>query len=358
MLQSGQRLDDYRIVNFFAGDGMGEIYLAEEVSLGRQVAIKVIRPEAIRYSDSGDGRKMIQLFRREATAIAKLNHPYILPLYRFGEATINSDPLMYMVMPYCQEKSLPDWMYAHGKKIFSPQEVDYILRQAAEALQHAHDQGIIHLDVKPSNFLVRYHTDDVSRIYLQLMDFGVAKVTATSGMSQTVRGSLEYMAPEQWEGNPVFATDQYALAIMVYWLLTGQTPFNGSSFEHLWHQHRYKQPMPPSAMNPSIPPAIDGVLLRALAKNPNDRFPSVIAFADAFRQALQFRPTEYAAIRQTFTLSPEEASLGTTRMLTLPSGEQLPITVPPGAYHGQVITIPRQYAPVVIVRQGSKERDK
>jgi eukaryotic-like serine/threonine-protein kinase len=203
MLQSGQRLDDYRIVNFFAGGGMGEIYLAEEVSLGRQVAIKVIRPEAIRYPDSADGRKVIQLFRREATAIAKLNHPYILPLYRFGEATLNSDPLMYMVMPYCQEKSLPDWMYAHGKKIFSPQEVDSILRQAAEALQHAHDQGIMHLNVKPSNFLVRYHTDDVSRLYLQLMDFGVAKVTATSGMSQTVRGSLEYMAPEEWEGNPV-----------------------------------------------------------------------------------------------------------------------------------------------------------
>src|SRR5260370_35732989 len=76
MLQSGQRLDDYRIVNFFAGDGMGEIYLAEEVSLGRQVAIKVIRPEAIRYPDSEEGRKVIQLFRREATAIAKLNHPY------------------------------------------------------------------------------------------------------------------------------------------------------------------------------------------------------------------------------------------------------------------------------------------
>lgn len=216
MLQSGQRLDDYRIVNFFAGGGMGEIYLAEEVSLGRQVAIKVIRPEAIRYPDSADGRKVIQLFRREATAIAKLNHPYILPLYRFGEATLNSDPLMYMVMPYCQEKSFPDWMYAHGKKIFSPQEVDYILQQAAEALQHAHDQGIMHLDVKPSNFLVRYQTDDVSRLYLQLMDFGVAKVTATSGIPTQMTLDITQQNQQRFEGtcttvDSLFGTTTFTL---------------------------------------------------------------------------------------------------------------------------------------------------
>ncbi len=349
MLQVGQRLDDYKIISYFAGGGMGEIYLAEEVSLGRQVIIKVIRPEAIKYPNSQEARKVIQLFQREATAIARLNHPYILPLYRFGGATIDTNPLMYMVMPYCQEKSLSDWMYTHGKANLSPQEVDYIIRQAAEALQYAHDQGIIHLDVKPSNFLVRYQADDVSSLNLQPTDFGIAKFTATTGISQTVRGSLEYMAPEQWESQPVFASDQYALAIMVYYLLTGQSPFNGSGFEQLWHQHRYSQPLPPSTINRSISPSIDAVLFRALAKNPNDRYPSVIAFAEAYRQALQYRPTEYASIYLTLTLSPEEANGGTARTLTLPSGEHLPVTVPPGVYQGQIITIPRPYMPMVII---------
>jgi eukaryotic-like serine/threonine-protein kinase len=290
-----------------------------------------------------------QLFRREATAIAKLNHPYILPLYRFGESTIDTIPMMYMVMPYCQEKSLTDWMYAHGKTILSPQEVEHILLQAAEALQYAHDQKIIHLDVKLTNFLVRYHADDANKLTLQLADFGVAKFTGTTGMSQSVRGSLEFMAPEQWEGQPVFATDQYALAIMVYKLLTGQSAFKGMGFEQLWHQHRYIQPQPPSAINPRIPPSIDGVLLRALAKNPNDRFPSVMAFADTYRQALQISPTEYIPIQQALMLSPEEASRGTTRTVILPSGEPLAVSISPGAYQGQVIRIARQSGPMVMI---------
>jgi serine/threonine protein kinase len=240
-------------------------------------------------------------------------------------------------------------MYVRGKRILSPQEVDHVLRQVVEALQYAHDQGVIHLDIKPSNFLVRYQTDDISRLNLQLTDFGVAKYTASSGMSRTVRGSLEYMAPEQWENQPVFATDQYALSIMIYQLLTGQLPFNGPGFEQLWHQHRFTQPLPPSVINRSISPSVDAVLLRALAKNPNDRYPSVMAFANAFRQALQYSPTVYASIHQTLSLSLEEASRGTTRSLALPSGEILPVTVPPGAYQGQLITIPRQYGPMITI---------
>src|SRR6266516_2130811 len=351
MLQAGQRLDDYRISSFVAGGGMGEIYLAEEISLGRKVAIKVIRPEAVRYPDSEDARKLTQLFQREATAIARLNHPYILPLYRFGQAAIDGNPLMYMVMPYCEEKLLTDWMYAHGNTVLSAQEVGHILRQAAEALQYAHNQGIIHLDVKPSNLLVRYHSNDVGGLNLQLTDFGVAKFSATTGMSQTVRGSLEYMAPEYWEGHPVFATDQYALTVMVYKLLTGQPPFKGSGFEQFWHQHRYSSPPPPSTINHNISPAIDAVMVRALAKEPGARYPSIQAFADAYQQAIQpqLDKTEYIPIYQTLMLSPEEASRGTTRTITLPSGEQLPVTVSPGAYQGQVIHIRRQNAPSVLI---------
>src|SRR5437763_11926825 len=246
MLQKGQRFDDYEVVDYFEGGGMGEIYLARELSLGRLVAIKVTRPDIIRYPHTEEAKKASELFRREAGAIAKLNHPHVLPLYRFGKTAINNMPFMYMVMPYCQEKSLADWQLKYGKRILSPQEVDHIVKQAASALQAAHNQGIIHLDVKPSNFLVQEAANSVSQLNLQLADFGVSKLTTSTNMSQNVRGSYEYMAPENWEGAPVFATDQYALAIMAYKLLIGRSPFVGSGFEQMWHQHRFAPPPLPS----------------------------------------------------------------------------------------------------------------
>ena len=255
---------------------------------------------------------------------------------------------MFMVMPYCEEKSLTDWMYKHNRTTLTAQEAEPLVRQAAEALQYAHEQGIIHLDVKLSNFLVRYATDDVQRLNVQLADFGVAKFTATSGASQTVRGSLEAMAPEQWEGSPVYATDQYALAVMVYKLLTGRNPFVGTGFEQLWLQHRTVQPQPPNTVNAAIPPSIDAVLLRALAKNPQDRYSSVRAFADAYRQALQ-SVVGFTPIQQTLTISMDEAHMGSRRMITLPSGEILPVTVPPGVSSGQVIPVERQGMPTVLV---------
>ncbi|HLJ32472.1 MAG TPA: protein kinase [Ktedonobacteraceae bacterium] len=357
MLQPGQQIEDYSIVNLITSGGMGEIYLADETSIGRQVAMKVIRPEVIRYPNSEDARRMLQLFRREASAIARLNHPDILPLFRFGEATADGIPLMFMVMPYCEERSLTDWMYKHNRTTLTAQEAEPVVRQAAEALQYAHEQGIIHLDVKPSNFLVRYPTDDVRRLNVQLADFGVAKFTATSGMSQTVRGSLEAMPPEQWEGAPVYASDQYALAVMIYKLLTGRNPYVGTGFEQLWHQHRTAQAQPPSTVNAAIPRSVDDVLMRALAKNPQDRFPSMLAFADAYHQALQPKMesnmqsdrSNFTPVQQTLTVSENEARMGTSREIMLPSGERLSIFIPPGTFSGKVIPVERQGMPPVLV---------
>ncbi|HLX40574.1 MAG TPA: protein kinase [Ktedonobacteraceae bacterium] len=341
-------------MNLITSGGMGEIYLADETSIGRQVAMKVIRPEVIKYPNSEDARRMLQLFRREASAIARLNHPDILPLYRFGEATVDEIPLMFMVMPYCEERALTDWLYKHSKTTLTAQEVEPIVRQAAEALQYAHEQGVIHLDVKPSNFLVRYPTDDVQRLNVQLADFGVAKFTATGGMSQTVRGSLEAMAPEQWEGSPVYATDQYALAVMIYKLLTGKNPFQGTSFEQLWHQHRTAQLQPPSTVNPAVPRSIDAVLMRGMAKNPQDRYPSMLAFADAYHLALQ--PTKepnmqfnLTPIPQSVTVTENDARMGASREVILPSGERLSIYIPPGTFPGRIIPIERPGMPTVLV---------
>src|SRR5947207_8151272 len=149
-----------------------------------------------------------------------------------------------------------------------------MLIQAAEALQHAHDHHIIHQDVKPSNFLIRENPNDPNHPDLLLMDFGVARLTnATATSSQLVRGTPAFMSPEQWESKPVPASDQYALAVMAYQLLTGRAPFEGN-LGQVMHRHMMVPPQPPSIYNPQLSPAIDPVILRALAKKPEERFPS------------------------------------------------------------------------------------
>ena len=158
--------------------------------------------------------------------------------------------------------------------------------QAADALQHAHNHHLIHQDVKPSNFLVRERSGRVLPDLL-LMDFGIAKMTtATATATQSIRGTPAFMAPEQWRGQPQPVTDQYALAVMAYLLLTGRTPFSGR-MEQVMHEHFMVQPQPPSSLNPTLSPLLDAVILRALEKEPAKRFPSILEFARACQEALQ-----------------------------------------------------------------------
>ncbi len=340
-LQNGR----YRILRTLGSGSMGEVYLVDDTRINRQVAIKVIRSETVSYPDQTSSQDAARLFEREAKAIARLNHPNILPLYDFGDEVINNTPFAYMVMPYCPAGSLASWLQQRGSTPLSPQEATHFLEQAADALQHAHDNGIIHQDVKPQNFLIRSH-NDMELPDLFLADFGIAKLTAgTSGASQAIRGTPIYMAPEQWEGRPVPASDQYALAIMIYQLLTGRPPFQGGPGQ-MMYQHFSVAPQPPSAINPAINPAIDAVLLRALAKKPEERFPSMTAFRHAFQQALNPHVSTTSSIRTrpnteglraTLAISPEEARQGTSRALTLAGGQHVTVTIPPGMQNGNII---------------------
>src|SRR5205085_10300713 len=143
---------------------------------------------------------------------------HILPLYDFGEEIIHKNTLIYMVMPFRQEGSLADWLQQHSSsELLLPEDVAHFIRQAADALQDAHDHQLIHLDVKPSTFLIRSRTSSPNLPDVLLADFGIAKfMTATATSSQSIRGTPAYMAPEQWDGQPVEATDQYALAVTAY----------------------------------------------------------------------------------------------------------------------------------------------
>ena len=283
----GHNIDHYCIRSFLKKGGMGEIYLAEDARLERYVAIKIIWTDASHYDDVDNAEEAIRLFMREAQTLAKFDHPHILPIYNAGEDSIDGMTFMYLIMPYHAEGSLADWLHLHLKRnVLSIWDIERIVNQAASALQYAHDLNIIHQDIKASNFLIHGEAQYASKLELKLADFGIAKLMSTSSKSQNNRGTPLYMAPEQWMGNPVPATDQYALAVMAYELLTGYAPFNGLTKEQLWHQHSNVLPEPPSRYNPHIPSSLDSVILKALEKRPEKRFASVKAFADAFREAL------------------------------------------------------------------------
>src|SRR6266567_3335466 len=350
MSLTGSHIGRFRLLRLLGRGGMGEVYLAEDEQLRRQVAIKVIQAE---YPDPDATR----LFLREARAIAMFNHPHILPLFDFGEATIHGMTLTYMVMPFCKEDTLAAWMQQRrNTALLSPQDVGLIVQQAASALQYAHNHQVVHQDVKPSNFLIRGSEDASGRPDLMLADFGVAKsASATVTMSQSVRGTPAYMAPEQWEGTPVPATDQYALAMMAYDLLTGRPAFQGS-LGQVMYQHLHVTPQPPGKLNPRVPADVDTVLLHALAKKPEERFASISAFARAFQQALlvdSSSPTiastlqepNRSDIRAALVISEAEALTGTNRILTLLGGRQVPVSVPAGIQDGQIIRLEGQVEP-------------
>jgi len=227
MALEGKQIGRYHLLHLLGSGGMGEVYLAEDARIEQQVAIKVLRT-ASGYSNAA-AKEVARLFQREAKVIAKLDHPHILPLFDYGEAKVNGMTLTYLVMPYRKEGSFVAWLNEHrDTSILFPQEIGHFLAQAADALQHAHDRQIIHQDIKPSNFLIRSKKDAPNRPDLLLADFGVAKFSSVSAsMNFSVRGTSTYMAPEQWMGQPVPGSDQYALAIMIYELLTGHPPFHG-----------------------------------------------------------------------------------------------------------------------------------
>ncbi len=348
-LQDGR----YRGLRPIGSGSMGEVYLAEDTRIQRQVAIKVIRSEAIIYPDRSNVEDAARLFEQEARTIAIFNHPNILPLYDFGEEKSNGVSLMYMVMPFCPDGTLATWLRqrSNGSPLL-PQEMVHFIGQAAGALQHAHDRQIVHRDVKPSNFLIRSNGDDPSRPDLLLADFGIARfAAATTNTSRTIRGTPTYMAPELWSGVPVPASDQYALAIMAYEMLVGASPFQGS-LEQMMYQHIHVQPTPPSQLNRNLPSDVDTVFGIALAKRPEDRFMNISAFARALQQTVLHAPTNVEhtveatpasnAIRATLAISTTEAIHGTSRTLTLPNGQQVNVSIPAGTANGQVLRLEAQ----------------
>jgi len=368
MSLEGQQISHYRLMRLLGSGGMGEVYLAEDAPIQRRVAIKTIQAEVTPYPNASTFQETTRLFQREARAIAMLDHPHILPLYDYGQTTINEATVSYLVMPYRPEGSLALWLRQQSSSALvqgiplHAQDIVHLVSQAAGALQHAHDHQIIHQDIKPANFLIRGNQENPNRPDLLLADFGIARfTTASASTSRSIRGTPTYMAPEQLEGLAVPATDQYALAIMTYEILTGYSPFQGG-IGQVMYQHLQVQPSPPSTHNPSLPADVDLVILQALAKKPEERFHSVSAFYHAFKQAMEGsnattimgeRIEPIPDLRVVLAISDIEAVRGTLRNLTLPDGRQVSIAVPAGAYDGQLIHLDGQDIPSSSGRAGA-----
>jgi serine/threonine protein kinase len=318
MRLEGQQLDHYQIISIIGSGGMGGVYLAEDSRIGQQVAIKVIWAEQRFYPDTLDALESARLLRREARAISQLDHPRILPLYSYGETQIGNATLLYLVMPYRPEGSLVNWMrQQYPTRPVPPKIVSHLIKQAAEALQVAHDHQIVHQDIKPSNFLIRTQANTSHIPELLLADFGIAHIaTSSTNTSQNSRGTPIYMAPEQCQGKPVFASDQYALAVMTYELLTGRSPFQGDALR-LMYQHLTVTPEPPSTLESQLSRELDEVLLKALRKQPEDRFASVTEFAESFAQTVAHLETTATYVLSSPIVQPVQV----TPLLTSPPSE-------------------------------------
>ncbi len=289
-VEAGRKLGRYVLSRKLGAGGMAEVWEAFDEGLHRSVAVKVVRDEI-----AGEA-EFRERFIREARLAAGLEHPRILPIYDFGtEAGIT-----YLVMPLLPGGSLRERITGP----MHPDEAVDCLASIAAALDHAHARGVLHRDVKPSNVLV-----DASGSLL-LADFGLAKNTAVSSeltATGMVVGTPAYMAPEQAIGRPVDArADQYALGVLAFELLTGRTPFRSESPFAVLDKHLREAPPPPSAFVPSLPPSVDAVLARALAKQPQERFATcremVEALAFALGVSVPVRPS--TAVRPVGALDP------------------------------------------------------
>src|SRR6266516_3268318 len=264
----GQQFGNYRLVSLLGQGGYAEVYLGQHVRFKQQAAIKVLHAHL--------SSQEAEHFQQEAETIATLAHPSIVRVFDFDV----QEGIPFLVMDYAPNGSLRQ-RYPKGKLVPLPQIVSFV-KQVAAALQYAHDKKYIHRDVKPENMLIGQHQE------MLLSDFGIATIAhSTSSLSANAEGTsgtLAYMAPEQIEGHPRPASDQYALGVVVYEWLCGERPFEGSVSELIAH-HLSIPPLPLREHVPAIPLQVEQIVLRALAKDPKERFASIESFALALEEA-------------------------------------------------------------------------
>jgi beta-lactam-binding protein with PASTA domain len=295
----------YQIVARIASGGMGEVYLAHDSVLDRDVAVKILHTTL-----AGDAA-FIDRFRREARAAGMLGHPNIVAVHDWGE----TGDTYFMVMEFVRGPNLRS-LLLHQGPLHSAQAVD-VGSQVLAALEHAHVKGIIHRDVKPENILIT--SDGVAKV----ADFGLARALAESRVTAapgTVTGTVQYLAPEQIEGEPADArTDLYATGIVLYELLVGRVPFSGETSVAIAYKHLRERVPPPSRANPMVPPSLDRAVLAATEPERNRRTPDAATMRrELAAAAAELPPAESLAAVAGAVPPADEASADRAATVTIP----------------------------------------
>lgn len=274
---------DYRIEKLIGEGGFGRVYAATDVRLGRDVAIKVIRPEL------AGARAFLQRFRKEGTALAKFRHPGIVPIYDIRER----DGLIYYVMPLIRGETLRERLEQY--RSMPPKETQRILIELCDCLAATHREGIVHRDIKPDNIILEGYFKSAL-----LMDFGIAKSIEdfTATVSGIMVGTPTYMSPEQASGDETLdhRSDIYSVGVLGYHMLTGRPPFVGSTSHAVISGHVTEPPVPIRRLNPSVPKALADAVERCLAKDPAHRFQSAMELSEALQKVtfgIEAQPTTY-----------------------------------------------------------------
>jgi beta-lactam-binding protein with PASTA domain/tRNA A-37 threonylcarbamoyl transferase component Bud32 len=253
----------YELEGVVGRGGMAEVYRARDIRLDRVVAIKTLRADLAR------DQTFQARFRREAQSAASLNNPSIVAVYDTGEDMSTGVPVPYIVMEYVDGRTVRD-LLIEGHRLLPERSLE-IISGVLRALEYSHQAGIVHRDIKPGNVMVTRNGD------IKVMDFGIARAMsdAQATMTQTAQviGTAQYLSPEQARGERVDSrSDLYSTGCLMYELLTGRPPFTGDSPVAIAYQHVRENPVPPSRLDPDIPPWADAIVLKAMAKSPNDRY--------------------------------------------------------------------------------------
>ena len=308
----GQVFGQYRLENILGGGGFATVYLAKSVQLSQMVvAVKVLNREMI--------TEKAQQFKKEAATILTLNHPHIIRFYQYDvyeNATYTMTLYPYIVMEHAPNGSLYD-RHKPGTRLDLNTIKTYI-HQIGDALQYAHGNQVMHLDVKPANILINRKGD------LFLSDFGLATLVSEREKG-AIEGTLSYMAPEQLRGRPDKASDQYALGIMIYQWLCGRPPFTGT-IEVVMRQQLNDPPPPLRSQNLAISPEVEAVVMKALSKDAKNRYESITQFVEAFERAADQSATVGKDVfpQKAFQFEKPEKFLLPSDVPSHPSGETVP----------------------------------
>ncbi len=274
----GDEFAGYRVRSVLGRGGMSVVYQAENLRLNNVIALKVLAPELA--SDEVFRARFLE----ESRIAASLNHPNVIPIYDMG----SQDDLLYIAMRYVSGTDLRQMIKKRGRLL--PETALFLLGQAARALDAAHRKGLVHRDVKPGNLLIERGSDETDPDHVYLADFGITKhAMSRSGLTSTGQflGTIDYVAPEQIRGTSVLGlADQYSLGCVLYECLTGRVPFEKDLDAAIIWAHVEETPTMPTILRPELPPEIDDVFARVLAKRPDERYGSCREFVEAARMAL------------------------------------------------------------------------